>query len=65
MISQVEIWRIARQLVSDYSAGAPSRVVLEVEVALAKGDADDIEDWKEILAATRELLRARARRQKG
>jgi len=65
MISQVEVWRIARQLVSDYSAGAPSRVVLEVEVALAKGDADDIEDWKEILAATRELLRARARRQKG
>jgi len=62
MISDLDIWRIARRLVSDYSEGAPSRAALEAEVALAKGDVDDIAAWKEILVATRTLLRARSRR---
>jgi hypothetical protein len=62
MISDGNIWRIARQLVSDYSAGAPPRAALEAEVALAKGNVDDIAAWKQILAATRTLLQARSRR---
>lgn len=58
-LPDIDVRRIARQLVSDYSAGAPSRAALAAEVALAKGDVDDIEAWKKILAATRALLRAR------
>jgi hypothetical protein len=62
MVSDGNIWRIARQLVSDYSEGAPPRAALEAEAALAKGDVNDIAAWKQILAATRALLRARSRR---
>ncbi len=64
VISETDIWRIARQLVSDYGTDAPSRAASEAEAALAKGDVGDIEAWKQIIAATRQVLHARSRRPK-
>ena len=55
MLSDIEIWRAANQLIERYGDCAKFEVAQRADAMLERGDMEGLAVWKRILAAVNEL----------
>jgi hypothetical protein len=57
MISDLDIWRSANEIVKHHGQDAPIHAAMRADAMLEKGDLDRLAVWKRIMRAVEELQR--------